>query len=82
MSAATSVCLSVFCFVDKNWAPNSCFVLNPEGHHTGSVEKRDPTELQPLTEPHFIRRKKDEEELMALVNRIVSLSRKACPRHD
>lgn len=82
-NVCSHLCVFVcFLFCWQKLGSQLCFVLNPKGHHTGSVEKRDPTELQPLTEAHFIWRKKDEEELMALVNRIVSLSRKACPRHD
>lgn len=36
-------------------------------------QEKDFSELQSLIEAHFIQRKKDEEELIALVNRIVSL---------
>lgn len=36
-------------------------------------QEKDLTELHTLIEAHFIQRKKDEEELVALVNRIVSL---------
>lgn len=35
-------------------------------------QEKDFAELQSLIEAHFIQRKKDEEELIALVNRIVS----------
>lgn len=35
-------------------------------------QEKDLSELQSLIEAHFIQRKKDEEELIALVNRIVS----------
>lgn len=37
-------------------------------------QEKDLAELQSLIEAHFIQRKKDEEELIALVNRIVSIS--------
>ena len=40
-------------------------------------QEKDLTELQSLIEAHFIQRKNDEAELVALVNRIVSLVRKA-----
>lgn len=35
-------------------------------------QEKDLSELQSLIEAHFIQRKKDEEDLIALVNRIVS----------
>ncbi len=37
-------------------------------------QEKDLTELQSLIEAHFLQRQKDEEELIALVNRIVSAS--------
>lgn len=37
-------------------------------------QEKDLAELQSLIEAHFVQRKKDEEELVALVNRIVSKS--------
>lgn len=37
-------------------------------------QEKDLSELQSLIEAHFIQRKKEEEELIALVNRIVSVS--------
>lgn len=39
-------------------------------------QEKDLSELQSLIEAHFIQRKKEEEELIALVNRIVSVSTK------
>lgn len=45
-------------------------------------QEKDLTELQSLIEAHFIQRKKDEEELIALVNRIVSLPGKPHHRGD
>lgn len=35
-------------------------------------QEKDLAELQSLIEAHFVQRKKEEEELIALVNRIVS----------
>lgn len=37
-------------------------------------QEKDLAELQSLIEAHFVQRHKDEEELVALVNRIVSQS--------
>ncbi|KAM3859063.1 troponin T, cardiac muscle isoforms-like [Diretmus argenteus] len=58
------------------FAPNITVPKIPEGEkvdfddiHRKRLEK-DLTELQSLIEAHFIQRKKDEEELIALVNRI------------
>lgn len=45
-------------------------------------QEKDFSELQSLIEAHFIQRKKDEEELLALVNRIVSLPGKGGKKND
>lgn len=43
---------------------------------------KDLTELQSLIEAHFIQRKKEEEELVALVNRIVSRDPQICSKFE
>lgn len=52
----------VFCFI-------YCICLRQDIHR--KRQEKDLSELQSLIEAHFIQRKKEEEELIALVNRIV-----------
>ncbi|XP_071376777.1 troponin T, cardiac muscle isoforms-like isoform X2 [Centroberyx affinis] len=60
----------------KMFAPNIAVPKIPEGEKVDfddihrKRQEKDLSELQSLIEAHFIQRKKDEEELIALVNRI------------
>uniref|UniRef100_A0A3P9JZ67 Troponin T2e, cardiac n=1 Tax=Oryzias latipes TaxID=8090 RepID=A0A3P9JZ67_ORYLA len=48
----------------------SCRVMHPNDDIHRKRQEKDFSELQSLIEAHFIQRRKDEEELLALVNRI------------
>ncbi len=59
---------------ELNASVNIAFMCMYQDIHRKRQEK-DLSELQSLIEAHFIQRKKEEEELIALVNRIVSPGR-------
>uniref|UniRef100_A0A3P9LMX7 Troponin T2e, cardiac n=1 Tax=Oryzias latipes TaxID=8090 RepID=A0A3P9LMX7_ORYLA len=67
----------MLCF--RAFAPSITVPKIPEGEKVDfddihrKRQEKDFSELQSLIEAHFIQRRKDEEELLALVNRIVSL---------
>ncbi|KAL7371019.1 hypothetical protein ABVT39_016552 [Epinephelus coioides] len=82
MAAIVTVIIPFFIVTDdskpkpKAFAPAIAVPKIPEGEKVDfddihrKRQEKDLTELQSLIEAHFIQRKKDEEELIALVNRI------------